>query len=121
MVRKDAMAKKATAAAADKGPTTTTTPGPETTTTTDPGADQVMDAVAIEVPVDLAEAPQDFMVHLDFKLSGEEATTLRRIYVALDKQGAVTNGGRRVTSYQSAIKWLLAKVQQQLEPVDPAT
>ena len=62
---------------------------------------------SVTMPMDTGELPSEFAVHLDLRLSVPQSTALRRIALALDRQGAKLASGQRVVTVSHAVRYLL--------------
>ena len=70
--------------------------------------------IRVEVPIEPNFPPSEFMVHLDVRLTLEQSTVVRRIARQLDRQQAFLKNGQRVVNNNSAVKWLLECIGQEL-------
>lgn len=63
----------------------------------------------LRVPLEDIAVPT-FRMHLDVNIQGEQATSLRRVASALDKNRATLANGRRCVGANDAIRWILEQI-----------
>jgi hypothetical protein len=74
-----------------------------------------------DIPFDASQPPQGFAVHIDCRITGEEATALRRIYSALDRTQATLSNDTRITTYNGGLRWILQQLNKAMAVEDSAT
>lgn len=77
-------------------------------------ADKLEDrtTVLIEVPLSAEIIHHEFTVHVDFKLTPPQSTSVRRLVAELDRRQEKLKNGTRVVNINSAVKWLIEQLEK---------